>query len=43
MNQETADRILDAVLEVFQESSVSIMEGMTLLAKIQSIIYSEVT
>lgn len=42
MTEETADKIIDAILEVFNDSKIPIMDNLTLFAKIQNIIYSEV-
>jgi hypothetical protein len=41
MNEETADKIIDAILEVFENSNIPIMEQLTIFAKIQNIIYTE--
>lgn len=43
MNQETADRILDDIMEIFSESDIPIMDKMTLFGRIQNVVYSEVT
>lgn len=43
MDKETADNIIDEIQKIFEESNVPIMERLTLFAKIQNIIYSEVT
>lgn len=43
MNQETAEKIIDAILKTFVDSDIPLMEQLTLFAKIQNIIYSEVT
>ena len=42
MSEETADKIIDAVLKVFETSDLPVMDSMTLFAKIQNIIYAEV-
>ena len=41
MNEETADKIIDAILKVFEDSNIPIMERLTVFAKIQNIIYAE--
>lgn len=41
MNEETADKIIDAILKVFEDSNIPIMEQLTIFAKIQNIIYAE--
>ena len=43
MSEETADRIINAILEVFAESNIPIMDRMTLFAKVLNIIYLEVS
>lgn len=43
MEEKTADKIIDAIQAVFENSDIPIMERMTLFAKIQNIIYSNVT
>lgn len=43
MNEETADKIIDAILKVFEDSNIPIMERLTVFAKIQNIIYSEMS
>ena len=43
MSEEIADKIIDEIQKVFEESNVPIMERLTLFAKIQNIIYSEAT
>lgn len=43
MTEETADKIIDAILKTFVDSDIPIMEKLTLFAKVQNIIYSHVT
>lgn len=43
MSEETAEKIIDAILKTFVDSDIPLMEQLTLFAKIQNIIYSEVT
>ena len=43
MSEETADKIIDAILEVFNDSEIPIMDKMTLFGRIQNVVYSEVT
>lgn len=43
MNEETADRVLDAIMEILAESDIPIMDRMTLFGRVQNVVYSEVT
>ena len=43
MNEETADKIIDSILDVFEESNIPINERLTIFAQIQNIVYGEVT
>lgn len=42
MTEETADRIIDAIFDAFGSCNIPIMDRMTLFARVQNIIYSEV-
>ena len=41
MNEKTSDKIIDAILKVFEDSNIPIVEQLTIFAKIQNIIYAE--
>ena len=43
MSEETAEKIMDAIMTVFVDSDTPIMEQLTLFGKIQNIIYSHVS
>ena len=43
MSEETAEKIMDAIMTVFVDSDIPIMEQLTLFGKIQNIIYSHVS
>lgn len=42
MSEETADKIIDEILKIFEDSNIPIMERMTIFGKIQNIVYDEV-
>lgn len=41
MTIETADRLIDEILKVFEESDIPITSRLTLFSRIQNIIYRE--
>lgn len=43
MSEETAEKIIDAIMRMFVDSDIPLMEQLTLFGKIQNIIYSHVT